>query len=89
MYTRTQYDERLAKSNARANAKVAKRTGKPVMFRSAPLNKKKVEKKQTTQEVRVHLLSCYMVAAAGRVSRTRCIIAVTWLMGALCRIKIR
>lgn len=36
-----QYEERLAKSTARAKAEVIRRTGKQVMFRSAPVRKKK------------------------------------------------
>lgn len=43
-----QYEERLAKSTARANAEVVKRTGKPIMHRSAPVRKKK--KREETQE---------------------------------------
>jgi len=43
-----QYEERLAKSTARAKAEVVKRTGKQVMFRSPPIRKKKV-KEQTVQ----------------------------------------
>jgi len=35
------YEERLAKSAARANAEVVRRVGKPIMFRSPPLRKKK------------------------------------------------
>jgi septum formation inhibitor MinC len=38
-----QYEERLAKSTARAKAEVIKRTGKQVMFRSPPLRRKKVK----------------------------------------------
>lgn len=36
-----QYEERLAKSTARAKAEVIKQTGKQVMFRSPPIRKKK------------------------------------------------
>lgn len=43
------YEERLAKSTARAKAEVIKQTGKQVMFRSPPLRKKK--KKEDVEEV--------------------------------------
>jgi hypothetical protein len=43
------YEERLAKSTARATAEVVKFTGKPVMFRSAPLKKK--VKEENVQQV--------------------------------------
>jgi hypothetical protein len=36
-----QYEERLAKSTARAKAEVVKQEGKQVMFRSPPIRKKK------------------------------------------------
>lgn len=43
------YEERLAKSTARAKAEVVKMTGKQVMFRSPPIRKKK--KKEDVKEV--------------------------------------
>ena len=42
------YEERLAKSTARASAEVVRHTGKPVMARSAPL-KKKVKEEDVQQ----------------------------------------
>ena len=42
------YEERLAKSTARASAEVVRHTGKPVMARSAPL-KKKVQEENVQQ----------------------------------------
>eukprot|EP01006_Ploeotia_vitrea_P033676 TRINITY_DN65621_c10_g2_i3.p1 TRINITY_DN65621_c10_g2~~TRINITY_DN65621_c10_g2_i3.p1 ORF type:complete len:553 (+),score=326.43 TRINITY_DN65621_c10_g2_i3:863-2521(+) len=47
-----QYEERLAKSTARSKGDVKKKTGRPVMFRSAPLRKtkKKQEKKKKKDE---------------------------------------
>jgi len=47
---RTAYEERLAKSTARAQAQVTKIHGKQVMFRSAPPRKKKVESKKVVED---------------------------------------
>ena len=44
-----QYAERLAKSTARATAEVVRLSGKPVMFRSAPLRRK--VKEENVQQV--------------------------------------
>jgi hypothetical protein len=44
-----QYEERLAKSTARAKAEVIRQTGKQVMFRSPPIKKKK-KKEETVQK---------------------------------------
>lgn len=52
------YEERLAKSTARAQAEVIRQQGKPMMFRSAPIAKKK-EKEEDTQEEVTHFLSYF------------------------------
>ena len=44
-----QYEERLAKSNARAKSEVHKKVGKQIMWRSPPLKKKK-KKQQKNQK---------------------------------------
>ena len=43
------YEERLAKSTARAKAEVVKQSGKQLMFRSPPIRKKK--KKEDVEEI--------------------------------------
>lgn len=46
-----QYEERLAKSTARAKAEVIRRTGKQIMYRSAPIAKKKKKEEVKSQKV--------------------------------------
>lgn len=45
-----QYEERLAKSTARAKAEVVKQTGKQIMFRSAPIRKKKKKEEDKSKK---------------------------------------
>lgn len=48
-------EERILKSQERARAPVKKKTGKPVVFRSAPLQKKKAKGVNTKKKVEEEL----------------------------------
>jgi hypothetical protein len=45
-----QYEERLAKSTARAQAEVVRRTGKQIMFRSKPIRKQVVKETEEKKD---------------------------------------
>jgi len=53
-----QYEERIAKSNARANAEVKKKIGKQIMFRSPPVNKRLVKQEQLIKRVSGNVRIC-------------------------------